>query len=254
MDASTSSGRTDLCDRLSTAALLLARRFADGATMWCLAPTAPEHARHVAVEFVHPVIMGKRALPAVSVAGPDHIAHARSLVESGDVLVAVSALDDAVVREALQRSPAWGLTTVWVAWDQAADGVDGEHLDAGARGGSRTAGCADVVLVADGGPDARFDGRLVRLYHVIWELTHVCFEHPGLLRADEGCDDDVCVTCSDEGRLGEVLACDGGPDATVRTARGIERVDVSLVGDVVPDDLLLVHAGSALTLVGVSGR
>ena len=40
----------------------------------------------------------------------------------------------------------------------------------------------------------------------------------------------------------------------MRTARGIERVDVSLVGDVVPDDLLLVHAGSALTLVGVSGR
>ena len=22
------------------------------------------------------------------------------------------------------------------------------------------------------------DGRLVLLYHVLWELTHVCFEHP----------------------------------------------------------------------------
>ena len=35
--------------------------------MWCVAPQWPAHARHVAVEFVHPVIVGKRALPAVSV-------------------------------------------------------------------------------------------------------------------------------------------------------------------------------------------
>ena len=51
---------------LAAAALSLARRFADGATMWCVAPAWPSHARHVAVEFVHPVIVGTRALPAVS--------------------------------------------------------------------------------------------------------------------------------------------------------------------------------------------
>jgi hypothetical protein len=55
---------------LAPAALALARRFAAGATMWCVAPQWPAHARHVAVEFVHPVIVGKRALPAVSVDGP----------------------------------------------------------------------------------------------------------------------------------------------------------------------------------------
>ena len=53
---------TALGGDLALAALALARRFAAGATMWCLAPAWPEHARHVAVEFVHPVIMGKRAL------------------------------------------------------------------------------------------------------------------------------------------------------------------------------------------------
>ena len=58
---------------------LLARRFAAGATMWCLAPGAPEHARHVAVEFVHPVIVGKRALPAVRVAGADPVAALRAV-------------------------------------------------------------------------------------------------------------------------------------------------------------------------------
>ncbi len=47
---------------LASAALSLARRFAAGATMWCVAPQWPAHARHVAVEFVHPVIVGKRVL------------------------------------------------------------------------------------------------------------------------------------------------------------------------------------------------
>ena len=56
---------------LAPAALALARRFAAGATMWCVAPQWPAHGRHVAVEFVHPVIVGKRALPAVSIDGPD---------------------------------------------------------------------------------------------------------------------------------------------------------------------------------------
>nr|MDQ3293690.1 hydrogenase assembly protein HupF [Actinomycetota bacterium] len=49
---------------LATAALSLARRFAAGGTLWCWSPGSPEHARHVAVEFVHPVIVGTRALPA----------------------------------------------------------------------------------------------------------------------------------------------------------------------------------------------
>ena len=61
------AGRRPGQSDLARAALALARRFAAGATMWCLAPAWPEHARHVAVEFVHPVIVGKRALPAVSV-------------------------------------------------------------------------------------------------------------------------------------------------------------------------------------------
>jgi hypothetical protein len=58
----------ELGSDLATAALSLARRVHDGATLWCLAPAWPEHARHVAVEFVHPVIVGKRALPAVAAA------------------------------------------------------------------------------------------------------------------------------------------------------------------------------------------
>ena len=58
----------------------------------------------------------------------------------------------------------------------------------------------------------------------------------------------MCVTCSDEGRLAEVLECvaDG---ATVRTAEGIETVNTALVGVVQVGDLVLVHAGTAITVL-----
>jgi hydrogenase expression/formation protein HypC len=59
---------------------------------------------------------------------------------------------------------------------------------------------------------------------------------------------EVCVTCSDEGRPGEVIAppTELFAPATVRTATGEEEIDVTLVGDVAPGDLILIHAGMAL--------
>jgi hypothetical protein len=89
----------------------------------------------------------------------------------------------------------------------------------------------------------------VLLYHLLWELTHVCFEHPGLLTSSAAAGaDDVCITCSDEGRLGEVITPPDGPfgAALVRTATGEELVDVTLVGPVSVGDLILIHAGAAL--------
>ena len=225
---------------LAGSALLLARRFAAGATMWCLAPGAPEHARHVAVEFVHPVIVGTRALPAVSVVGPDPVAALRAAARPDDVVLVVGAGADDVVVDVLRRAPAWGLTSIWVGWgDEAA--ATSVHSDA-------------RLWTDDVDGSAPFDGRLVLTYHLLWELTHVCFEHPGLLTDDRECAEEICVTCVDEGRLAEVVRVDGRGDAVVRTARGVERVDVSLVGDIRPDDLVLVHAGTALSLVAGASR
>ena len=88
--ASRSAGRVDgVGDDLAVAALALARRFSAGATMWCVGPVWTEHARHVAVEFVHPVIVGKRALPALTVDSADPVAALRPMAASGDVLVLV---------------------------------------------------------------------------------------------------------------------------------------------------------------------
>ena len=78
-----------LSDDLAACALDLTRRFGDGATMWCVAPLWAEHARHLAVEFVHPVIVGKRALPAVSIDATDPVGTLRALASRGDVLVLI---------------------------------------------------------------------------------------------------------------------------------------------------------------------
>jgi len=221
-----------LAEDLAATAFTLAKRFAAGATMWSIAPSWEPHALHIAVEFVHPVIMGKRALPAVALTGPDLVDLARVSVRPGDIVVAVSGADDAQVRSVMRRSPAWGATTIWIG-----------------SGERPAAGMADHVLWLDD-PDPRVPatGGFVLFYHLLWELTHVCFEHSGLLKPE--CTESVCVTCSDEGRLGEVVTASADGQAAVRTSRGMENVITTLVDPVAAGDLVLVHAGTAISRVG----
>jgi D-sedoheptulose 7-phosphate isomerase len=56
-------------DRIARVCHRMAERFARGGRLVALgsSPAARSDARHVAVEFVHPVIVGKRALPALAV-------------------------------------------------------------------------------------------------------------------------------------------------------------------------------------------
>ncbi|MCU1457742.1 MAG: HupF/HypC family protein [Actinomycetia bacterium] len=221
---------------LARTALALARRFSAGATMWCLAPEWPEHARHVAVEFVHPVVVGKRALPAVALTDEDPVAELRAGARAGDVLCVVSSAARRPVRAALQRARVWGLETVWL----------------GAGDPGPVPGEADHVLWVDApAAIAAYDGTLVLRYHVLWELTHVCFEHAGLLVDTVGPDESspTCVTCADEGITAEVLAVERLGGAVVRSARGLETVAVELVAPVAAGDLVLVHAGTAIARV-----
>ncbi|MDQ3931326.1 MAG: hydrogenase assembly protein HupF [Actinomycetota bacterium] len=221
----------ELATDLSAASLALARSFAGGATMWCCSPRWPHHARHVAVEFVHPVIVGKRALPALIVPGDDLVANLRVSVRPGDIIVAVADAHDPAVGEAMRRARAWGVETVWIGAGPRPERGAADHV---------------IWLTADEAL-ASYDGRFIFLYHVLWELTHVCFEHPGLLSQEEVCEGEVCVTCSDEGRLGEVVRIDEETRVLVRTPAGTEPVDTDLVGPVEEGDLLVIHAGAAIT-------
>ena len=104
----------ELSADLAAAALDLARRFHDGATLWVISPQWEPHAHHVAVEFVHPVIMGKRALPSVALVEPDPVAQARVASQPGDLLIAVASADEPAVVDAMRRAQAWGVLTLWI--------------------------------------------------------------------------------------------------------------------------------------------
>ncbi len=227
---------------LAPAALALARRFAAGGTLWCVAPQWAAHARHVAVEFMHPVIVGKRALPAVSVDGPAAPESVRLLSRPGDLLLCVSTASDPVARELITRADAWGLTSLW--------------LGAGPRPGRAGADPrADHVVWLDTAEPALAarSGDLVLLYHLLWELTHVVFEHPGLLTQEPDRTEDVCLTCSDEGQVAEVRAVLAGGRVEVLTGGRVEQIDGRLVEGLRPGDLVLVHAGIAVTSLAVGG-
>ena len=223
-----------LAEDLAAASLALARRLHAGGTLWCASPSWPHHAQHVAVEFVHPVVVGKPALAAVALPSHDLVATARANVRSGDVVLVIAPARDRLARELARRAAVWGATTVWIG--------------AGAR---PDAGAADHVLWLPEDERAEHDGRFILLYHLLWELAHVCLEHGAALQPAPACDGPVCITCSDEGRLAEVLRASGST-ALVRTPEGEEEVDLSLVGAAEPADLLVVHAGMAITRLQAS--
>lgn len=237
---------SELARDLAGTALALARRFHAGATMWCVAPSREPDARLMAAEFARPVSTG-RALPAFALTvpgsampgsampestGPGLTAAVRAAVRPGDILIAIAAADEEPVADLMRRAPAWGARSVWIG-----------------SGRRPRAGAADHVLwIGDPDPLTSVTGQFVPLCHLLRELTHACLEHAGLLTEPAECTDEVCITCSDEGRLGEVLTVPATPfePALVRTATGEEAVDVTLVAPVEPGDLILVHAGSAL--------
>jgi D-sedoheptulose 7-phosphate isomerase len=140
-------------------------------------------AQHVVVEFVHPVIVGKRALPAMSLTndaatvtgiaraeGFDSVfaAQLRLLASSADVALGLSVDGGcANVLEGLRVARELGLLTVAMV------GADGGQI---VRDGH-----ADHVLVAHAEDVCIVKEIHVTTYHILWELVHVFLEQPGLL-------------------------------------------------------------------------
>ncbi len=62
------------------------------------------------------------------------------------------------------------------------------------------------------------------------------------------CDDDVCITCSDQGTAVRLVELLGDGLALVDTGSTVEQVSVALV-DAAVGDRLLVHAKEAIAVV-----
>ncbi len=153
----------DEAERLARLCHLTAERFARGGRLIAFghSPSARSDARHVAVEFVHPVIVGKRALPAIGLAGEGgELAHQVDLIARPDDIAIAFGVDER----------------------------DGEAMRA--LSVARGRGCLTIAFSPAGAawefippnPDPAVRQELVEtLYHVVWELVHVFFDHRGLL-------------------------------------------------------------------------
>ena len=150
-------------DRVARLCHAMAQRFAAGGRLLALGhtPSARSDAHHVAVEFVHPVIVGKRALPALALTGTTG-----PLV---DELASYLRREDMVM-----------------GFEAHADGGEvGGAMASGRDHGALTIGFGGAGAeweLDPGGEHAYVAQEVVEtLYHVLWELVHVFFEHRGLL-------------------------------------------------------------------------
>jgi D-sedoheptulose 7-phosphate isomerase len=146
-------------DRIARLCHRMAERFARGGRLVAVGATPVDRSdvRHVAVEFVHPVIVGKRALPAIGLAaeGGPLTLQADLVAAPADILIAFGrgAVAEAVTRARTRGCLTIGFAPVGAEWE-----FDPPTED---------------PFVAQ---------ELVEtLYHVLWELVHVFFEHRGLL-------------------------------------------------------------------------
>jgi D-sedoheptulose 7-phosphate isomerase len=159
----------------------MAQRFARGGKLIVFGSgAAATDAQHLAVEFVHPVIVGKRAFPAISLTGDvatltgvadrDGVGEMfarqlRLLADPVDIALGLSTSDDCVmVRRGLAAGRELGLLTLALTGGEPA----GDDL-------------ADHVFVARSADPRVVKEVHVTTYHVLWELVHVFFEHPGVL-------------------------------------------------------------------------
>lgn len=140
-------------------------------------------AEHIAVEFVHPVIVGKRALPAISLAEDfatmtgvarsegfaEVFAHqVRHLADPADIALGVSSDGNcANVRRGLEVARGKGLLTLALV------GGDGGEIAASPA--------VDHVFVVPHDDACVVKEMHVTIYHILWELVHVFFEQPGVL-------------------------------------------------------------------------
>ncbi len=150
-------------ERLACLCHLMAQRFARGGRLVALGdgPAARSDARHVAVEFVHPVIVGKRALPAIALTGEAEFLAAQTslFIEEADIVIAFGA-------EAGEREGAAALRIA---------------AERGCLAIAFAPGCAEWEFVAPTDDPLVAQELVETLYHVLWELVHVFFEHRGLL-------------------------------------------------------------------------
>ncbi|MGQ0764660.1 MAG: phosphoheptose isomerase [Gemmatimonadota bacterium] len=160
-------------DCVAATCMAMADRFLEGGRLLAVGVgSGVSDAHHVAVEFVHPVIVGKRALPALAL-NPDpcqgsfDLAISRRLDVIGarsDILLALPGVVTGAHSQVLERAAQMGMLSIVL-------------------GGRDTPPCsqAQYSLTVDEADPMIVQEVHETVYHVLWELVHVFLD-----RAESG--------------------------------------------------------------------
>ena len=174
-------------ETILAASLLLAKAFHRGRKLLvCGNGGSATDAQHVAVEFMHPITVGRKALPAVCLAndmamvtavandvGFDDVFTRQiiALGQGGDVLLGISTSGNSGnLTHAFATARRMKLSTVGFA------GGDGGKMDE-----MRGAGLLDFCLTVPTHSIHRIQETHVALYHVMWDMVHTLLQHRSLV-------------------------------------------------------------------------
>jgi D-sedoheptulose 7-phosphate isomerase len=162
------AGLADDAAALAEACWAMARRFHRGGRLIAFGTgCSAADAAHVVVEFVHPVIIGKRALPALELSGrPDFRGELELFGEPEDIALGIASGHDDRIADALATARDRGMLTMALV-----GGADGMPLPPGLD---------HVIALHTDDPRVVREGQ-VTVYHVLWELVHVFLDAPEVL-------------------------------------------------------------------------
>jgi len=174
-------------EMILAASLAIARAYHSGKKMLvCGNGGSATDAQHIAVEFMHPITVGRKALPAICLnndmamvtavandVGFDDV-FARQIIalgQEGDVLLGISTSGNSEnLLHAFATAQRMGLVTIGFA------GNDGGKMEA-----IKAGGLLDYCLTVPTSSVHRIQETHMTLYHVVWDMTHEFLQHPALL-------------------------------------------------------------------------
>ena len=153
-------------DDIARSCQSLAARFEKGGRLLvCGEGAQRSDVAHVVVEFLHPVVVGKRALPAIALHGysaRDAAAYFETFARAEDILMVLCAGTlDARLSELVAAARERGVLTVVLTGEGDATRAVDHPFAVPSR---------DAFVVQE---------THEMLYHILWELTHVFLDHRG---------------------------------------------------------------------------
>ena len=178
-------------DTIIAASLDLARAFHRGRKLLvCGNGGSATDAQHVAVEFMHPITVGRKALPAICLTndmamvtavandvGFDDVFSRQiiALGSAGDILLGISTSGNSEnLMHAFTTARRMKLGTLGFAGD-----------DGGKMVQMRAGGLLDYCLTVPTSSIHRIQETHVALYHIMWDLVHEFLQHRSLVEEQE---------------------------------------------------------------------